>query len=34
MYDIVDEREYAKKAKILYGQDWIEEGKTASKSSI
>lgn len=34
VYDIVDEREYAKKAKILYGQDWIEEGKTQSKSSI
>lgn len=27
MYDIVDEKEYAKKAKKLYGDDWIEEGK-------
>lgn len=27
VYDIVDEKEYAKKAKKLYGDDWIEEGR-------
>lgn len=27
VYEIVDEREYAKKAQEIYGNDWIEEGK-------
>lgn len=27
VYDIVEEREYVKKAAKLYGNDWIEDGK-------
>lgn len=27
VYEVVDEREYAKRAQEKYGEDWIEEGE-------